>query len=81
MFCFFYVFIYNPALRVSRQKTNVFSVFEGYNIGWKRSFAPRKWFQIGFKAIKGKKSVQKKMPQSVTMEGRKGHNSVLLFCL
>ena len=43
----------------------LFSVFRGYNIGWKRSFAPRKWYQIAFKAIKRIKSAQKKKSQSV----------------
>ena len=38
----------------------LFSMFRGYNIGWKHSFAPRKWAQIAFKAIKCKKWAQKK---------------------
>ena len=41
------------------------SKFRGYNIGWKCSFASRKWSQIAFKAIKHKKLVQKKCTVSV----------------
>ena len=56
-----------PTLRLSRQKTfflaiscqfGLFGVFRRYSIGWKHSFAPRKWDQIAFKAIQHKKSAQ-----------------------
>ena len=61
-FCFFYLQLIKllSALRLSRQKTNLFSELNGYNIRWKCSFVPRKWAQIAFKAIERKKSAQKK---------------------
>ena len=64
-----------PSLRLSRQKTELFSffffflpfrvnlvlisVFRGIVLGKKHSYVHNKWAQIAFKAMKRKESVQK----------------------
>ena len=73
-FCFFYAFICNNlastcSSTLTSRKQTFSSHFTsilfcltclGVKYGWKRSFAPRKWPQIVFKAIQRKKSVKKK---------------------